>query len=382
MIKNMSPLIDVPKQPAIFCGQFYDDICCAGFLGDPLKAEISVLMLGLSNGTALPPIAAGSRVTKIVAVDTDETSITRSKGNKARLPPQVKYTAVISGAEQYLDAAEEKYDVIIVDLYTEHGYASVVFDSVFHRLLKSRLNTGGHLVFNGFGVPMNLEPFQGATPQAWLAQCLSQSWENIHYLPHRRNATFIIGEKIYPSSIVHATDALCESDQLFMDIMQLRLSHLIPIDTHHFIDHQPPLDFEAIDRETTKRWQGLLPKLSRFLPPTLRLRKTSDLLLLLDDPITSRMLQTRLLADTSSCRTTIALLIAGEVNFSTRDVSWLPNWLVDTIEKSNSLCPHDWLDGLLPYTYGVVIHGHEIDAAEINGFRRIVEKLNKIDRTN
>lgn len=121
MMGNMSPLIDEHQQPAIFCGQFYDDICCAGFLGDPLKAEIAVLMLGLSNGTALSPIAAGSRVTKIVAVDIDDTAIMRSKENQARLPPHVKYTTVISGAEQYLDAAEEKYDVIIVDLYTEHG---------------------------------------------------------------------------------------------------------------------------------------------------------------------------------------------------------------------------------------------------------------------
>ncbi|WP_434602226.1 hypothetical protein J3P91_26595 [Pseudomonas sp. Z4-7] len=360
----------------IFCGQYYDDMGCAGFLGDPSKDRISVLMLGLSDGLALAPIAASTRVANLLAVDLDETAQVRSLDNRNRLAAHINFDSVIVDAAHFLMATPDRYDVIIVDLYTQSAYAPIVFDHGFHQLLKSRLNPLGHVVFNGFGVPMNLDPFNGSTPQAWLAHCLSESWGDIRHLPHRRNATFIIGPP--PSTTLGTTpvvEFLCASDRLFMDIMSFRLRYLTPTVFRHASLVPPALDFAGIDLEVQRRWANSLPALSALLPVSLKLNKPNDLIALLDDPGACQALQERLFEDKSSLRTTLALLIAGEVNFSDRDMSWLPDWVVATLENSVEIHPRDWLEGLLPYAYGVITHRTRGNLAKVEGFRRALARL-------
>ncbi|MEB0228469.1 spermidine synthase [Pseudomonas sp. 10S4] len=364
------------RHEQIFCGQYYDDMGCTGFLGDPSKDRISVLMLGLSDGVALAPIAASTRVAHLLAVDLDETALVRSLDNRNRLAAHIDFDSVVADAAHFLDVTPDRYDVIIVDLYTQSGYAPIVFDHGFHQLLKSRLNPLGHVVFNAFGVPMNLDPFNGPAPQAWLAHCLNDSWGDIHYLPHRRNATFIIGPP--PSTTPRtaaALESLCASDRLFMDIMSLRLRYLTPTVIRHAPLEPPALDFVGIDLEVHKRWKESLPALSALLPASLKLSKPNDLRVLLDDPDACQALQERLLKDKSSLRTTLALLIAGEVNFSDRDMSWLPNWVLATLENSVEIYPRDWLEGLLPYAYGVITHRTRGDVTKVEGFRRALARL-------
>ncbi|OOG88760.1 hypothetical protein B0E42_03695 [Pseudomonas sp. A25(2017)] len=364
------------RHEQIFCGQYYDDMGCTGFLGDPSKDRISVLMLGLSDGVALAPIAASTRVASLLAVDLDETSLVRSLDNRNRLSTHIDFDSVVADAAHFLVVTPDRYDVIIVDLYTQSGYAPIVFDHGFHQLLKSRLNPLGHVVFNGFGVPMNLDPFNGPTPQAWLAHCLNDSWGDIHHLPHRRNATFIIGP---PPSTTPRTaptaEVLCASDRLFMDIMSLRLRYLTPTVIRHAPIAPPALDFVGIDLEVQKRWMDSLPALSALLPASLKLSKPNDLRVLLDNPDACQALQERLLKDNSSLRTTLALLIAGEVNFSDRDMSWLPDWVVATLENSVEIHPRDWLEGLFPYAYGVITHRTRGDVSKVEGFRRALARL-------
>jgi len=364
------------RHEQIFCGQYYDDMGCTGFLGHPSKDQISVLMLGLSDGVALAPIAASTRVASLLAVDLDETSLVRSLDNRNRLAAHIDFDTVVADATHFLDVTPDRYDVIIVDLYTQTAYAPIMFDHGFHQLLKSRLNPLGHVVFNGFGVPMNLNPFNGPTPQAWLAHCLNDSWGDIHHLPHRRNATFIIGP---PPSAIKGTapsvEFLYASDRLFMDIMSLRLRYLTPTVTRHAPIVPPALDFVGIDLEAQKRWMDSLPALSALLPTSLKLSKPNDLRVLLDDPDACQALQERLLKDKSSLRTTLALLISGEVNFSDRDMSWLPDWVVATLENSVEIHPQDWLEGLFPYAYDVITHRTRGDMSKVEGFRRALARL-------
>ncbi|PSS57867.1 spermidine synthase [Pseudomonas sp. BBP2017] len=371
---------EISRHEQIFCGQYYDDMGCTGFLGDPAKDKISVLMLGLSAGVALAPIAAGRRVASLLAVDLDETALVRSLDNRNRLAAHINFESVVADATLFLVATQDLYDVIIVDLYTQCGYAPIVFDHGFHQLLKSRLNPLGHLVFNGFGVPMNLDPFNGPTPQTWLARCLSDSWDDINYLPHRRNATFIIGP---PPSITldtaSAVESLCASDRLFMEIMSLRLRYLTPTDIRNPPLVPPALDFVGIDLEVQKRWTALLPALSALLPTSLALNKPSDLRELLDNPDACQALQALLVKEKSSLRTTLALLVAGEVNFSDRDFSWLPHWVVTTLENSVEIHPREWLDGLFPYAYGVITHRTRGDVNKVEGFRRALSRLIQAD---
>lgn len=364
------------RHEQIFCGQYYDDMGCTGFLGDPSKDQISVLMLGLSDGVALAPIAASTRVVSLVAVDMDETAFVRSFENRNRLAAHITFESVVADAAHFLVVTPDRYDVIIVDLYTQSGYAPVMFDRAFHQLLKSRLNPLGHVVLNGFGVLMNLDPFNGPTPQAWLAHCLNDSWGDIHYLPHRRNATFIIGPPISKTLRTKpAMEFLCSSDRLFMDIMSLRLRYLIPADIRHPPLAAPALDFVGIDLEVRKRWVDSLPALSALLPASHKLNKPKDLLVLLDDPAACLALQELLIKDKTSLRTTLALLIAGEVNFSDRDMSWLSDWVVSTLEGSVEIHPQDWLDGLLPYAYGAITHKTRGDISKLEDFRRALARL-------
>ncbi|NVZ69845.1 spermidine synthase [Pseudomonas costantinii] len=362
------------RHEQVFCGQYYDDMGCIGFLGDSSKERISVLMLGLSDGVALAPIAASTRVASLLAVDLDETALVRSLDNRNRLAAPLDFDCVIDDAAHFLAETPNRYDVIIVDLYTQEGYAPIVFDHGFHQLLKRRLNPRGHVVFNGFGVPMNLDPFTGSTPQAWLAQRLNGSWGDIHHLPHRRNATFIIGP---PPSTTPVVKSLCASDRLFMDIMSLRLRYLSPTVIRDTPLAPPALDFVGIDQEVHKRWVDALPALSALLTPSLKLSKPNDLRVLLDNPDACLALQERLMKDTSSLRTTLALLIAGEVNFSDRDMSWLPDWVVATLENCADACPRDWLEGLLPYAYGAITHRTRGNVAKVDGFRRALARLSQ-----
>jgi spermidine synthase len=376
MMRDLKDRPGSTQHEQIFCGQYYDDMGCIGFLGNPAKSRISILMLGLSDGVALAPIAASSRVASLLAIDLDETALIRSLENRNRLAAHIDIATKIADAECFLVDNPDHYDVIIVDLYTKDGYAPIVFEHSFHQLLKSRLNPLGHVVFNGFGVPMNLTPFDGPTPQAWLAHCLNHSWGDVHYLPHRRNATFIIGPP--PSAkfdAVPTVESLCASDRLFMDIMSLRLRYLVPTVIQHTPPIHPALDFAGIDQEVRKRWVDALPALSALLPASLRLKKPDDLHSILDNPEACQALQERLVNEKSSLRITLALLIAGEVNFSDRDVSWLPDWVVSTLENSAVIHPRDWLEGLLPYAYGVITHRTRGDLSKLEGFRRAIARL-------
>lgn len=364
------------RHEQIFCGQYYDDMGCTGFLGDPSKDRISVLMLGLSDGVALAPIGASTRVKSLLAVDLDETALARSLDNQKRLSDSIDFVSVVADAADFLVASPDTYDVIIVDLYTQNGYVPIVFDHGFHQLLKSRLTPLGHVVFNGFGVPMNLDPFNGPTPQAWLSHCLNESWGDIHYLPHRRNATFIIGPPLTTAlGSAPTREFLCASDQLFMDIMNLRLRYLTPVVIRNASLAPPALDFVGIDLEVRKRWGDSLATLSTLLPVSLKLKKPNDLRVLLDNPDACQALQERLFKEKSPLRTTLALLIAGEVNFSDRDVSWLPDWVVSTLENSVDIHPREWLDGLLPYAYGVITHRTRGDASKVKGFQQALARL-------
>jgi hypothetical protein len=364
------------RHEQIFCGQYYDDMSCTGFLGDPSKDRITVLMLGLSDGVALAPIGASARVKSILAVDLDETAQVRCLDNRKRLSNGIDFDSVVTDAAHFLIVTPDKYDVIIVDLYTQNGYAPIVFEHGFHQLLKNCLSPLGHVVFNGFGVPMNLDPFNGPTPQAWLSHCLNESWGDIHYLPHRRNATFIIGPPLTNTlGTAPNREFLCASDQLFMDIMNLRLRYLTPAVIRNASLVPPALDVVGIDLEVRKRWGDSLASLSTMLPASLKLTKSNDLLLLLDNPDACQALQERLIKEKSPLRNTLALLIAGEVNFSDRDVSWLIDRVVLTLEKSVEIDPREWLDGLLPYAYSVITHRTQGDLSKVKGFQQALARL-------
>ncbi|MFZ3183967.1 MAG: hypothetical protein WA173_07470 [Pseudomonas sp.] len=369
------------QREQIFCGQYYDDLSCTGFLGDPSKERITVLMLGLADGVAVAPIFANSRVASLLAVDSDETAIIRCLDNQKNLPAHFKFESAVADAAHFLATTADRYDVIIVDLYTQSAYASIVFDYAFHHLLKDRLNPLGHIVFNGFGIPMNLDPFNGLSPQAWLAQCLSESWSNINYLPHRRNATFIIG--LPPLTTLCGADqlqSLSPSDLLFLEIMGLRLGYLIPAVKSNEAILPPPLDFVGIDLEMQKRWTKSLPALSEMLPESLELEKPSDLRALLDVPGACSALLDRLFEEVSPLRGTLAVLIAGEINFSNRDVSWFPEWVITKLENSAKINPRDWLEFLIPQAYAVITHRTNGDLSKVADLQRALRWHRLISR--
>ncbi|UVL83854.1 hypothetical protein LOY35_27455 [Pseudomonas sp. B21-028] len=123
MMRDLKDRPGSTQHEQIFCGQYYDDMGCIGFLGNPAKSRISILMLGLSDGVALAPIAASSRVASLLAIDLDETALIRSLENRNRLAAHIDIATKIADAERFLVDNPDHYDVIIVDLYTKDGYA-------------------------------------------------------------------------------------------------------------------------------------------------------------------------------------------------------------------------------------------------------------------
>ncbi|WP_277964369.1 spermine/spermidine synthase domain-containing protein [Pseudomonas sp. RIT-To-2] len=377
MILNLACQSHQPKHDKVFCGDYYDDMGCIGYLGDQAKDQISVLMLGLSDGLALAPIASSTRVTRIVSVDLDETASVRSMQNRKRIGSHIYFESVVADAETYVAITTHKYDVIVVDLYTDTGYAPIMLDHNFHLSLKRCLNPLGHLVFNSFGVPMNLDPFTGPSPQAWMAQRLREIWGQVYYLPHRRNATFIIGL----TSILGAkecTSHLCDSDRVFKDLMLLRLRHISLVPVINLLSNEAVLDFESINVEMLKRWQDSLPKLATFLNPPLTLVTPADLRLLLSCPDECRSVQNKLVKLNTSLRTTLAILVANEVNLSEKDMSWLVDWVATTLENSDRVDPKGWLDGYLPCAYSLVINGAQVDTQSIGRYGRLLDNLAKL----
>lgn len=347
---SISPL------PPTFSGQYYDEFCCVGFLGSPKEKEISVLMLGLGDGKGVVPILISPRVSHLHIVDFDESLIQAFHETHRELSNDPRIKITLNDAEEFLANSQHTYDVIIADLYTQTEYSHLMLDAAFHKALINSLHPSGHLLINSFGVPMNLAPFSGASPQRWLAQSLQKTWRTIRYLPHRRNATIILGPSLFNlSNGLDSSSFTSPHDTLFISLMKVRLEHLnaVPCDLAGVA--VPRMDFAGIDLEMQGRWLKLLPCLSRWLPQKLQLTNISDLRTLLSQPDACTKLQSQLMSTSETFRWTLPLLLAGEAASAHLHAAWFAEWVISELEKSHSIDIPLWLEALVPQAHALLV---------------------------
>jgi len=362
----------------IFCGQYWDELGCVPFLGGATGLS-KVLMLGLGDGAAIRPILCSNQVDRLVCVDVDSESINGCRTIYAHNFPKLKFCIVQADAQRYLDQNQEKYDVIVVDLYTRDRYSPIVFAEEFHELLAQRLESGGHLVFNAYGVPMHLRPFEGNSAQAFLAQILWARWKVVRYLPYRRNATLIVGGPTFPRLEAHLNRAypsgLKLSDRLAIDLMQIRLKSL-PIVARSCVRFNPEMTFhEAIDREMRRRWASIVPQIDALAYPDFRIESPSDILKLLDNwPVCVRLLD-RLAADEHELFPLIPILLAGEINNNDLSADWFLDWSLEFLSNAQSKARQTFVEFCLPQAFSILINWKNMYRSKIFAFRPAIERL-------
>jgi hypothetical protein len=336
----------------IFCGQYWDDFAIASLLGAQEKQSISVLMLGLALGGGIRPILANGRVSRIVAIDVDGDAagecIRLYKGNF----PLIKFEVIVSDALTYLQGALEKFDVIFVDLYTNESYAESMFDRELYSNLRACLNDGGHVAFNAFGLPSHLGPFSGATPQAYLAALLNESWDSIFLVPHRRNSTLIVGADIVGLPTPEPSADLTTGDRVALRLLRFRLQFAQRVQVEKPDWDNSQALFYSIDAEMRRRWVPLMPELSSIF--NRNIQRTSDLATLLSDVPLCRSVQDQLWADNHPLVTMLPILIAGEMNRAPIDARWLPQWATWQMNNYKGPPDHVMVGVILPQALSVL----------------------------
>lgn len=359
----------------IFCGQYWDEYGCVGLLG-PFGRPSSVLMLGLGDGAAIRPILASGKVRQLTCVDSDESCIARCRRIYAENFPLIEFRTVQAEALEYLSKSTEQFDVIVVDLYTHVQYAPVVFADNFQDLLSERLHQSGHIVCNAYGIPTHLRPFEGSSPQAFLARRFHERWGSVFYLPYRRNVTLIVGHNLRPEIDMGVQfSGLRLGDRLALELIRFRLQSILEVELD---DAEFSLDLtrhSEIDSEMRRRWLEIVPVLDSYLAPEFRVESPVDLIRLLERDALCANLLTKLAAEDHRLLSVLPSLVAGEINNRDIDASWLLDWTLDFLSDMRSPGRQRFFDYCLAQVFSVAINGRNRHRSAVFLFKEHIEGL-------
>ena len=104
-----------------------------------------VLILGLGGGTVATLIKSKYTKAKIIGVDNNKDTIDLAK-KEMGLPKSVK--VLIKDAFEYVYSSEDKFDLIVVDIWNGGMFDTKVFAPDFMESVKKLLNTGGKIYLN------------------------------------------------------------------------------------------------------------------------------------------------------------------------------------------------------------------------------------------
>lgn len=117
-------------------------------LMEPIKNARSILVLGFGCGSILDILERKYNYNgELVGVEYDS-QIIELFHNHFKPDYQLTPTLVIADAEKYLKDSIDIYDIIIVDLFSELNNTPLIENSSFLSNIKSRLTTGGIVIFN------------------------------------------------------------------------------------------------------------------------------------------------------------------------------------------------------------------------------------------
>lgn len=210
----------------IFVGNQTDDFSIAGVL----KGSNRVLLLGLGYGGAIRPILAGNNNIQITAVDMNPKSLNACSLILEEFFPNItkQLNYVLDDADNFLrNYTGLSFDTVCIDLYTDTGYPSIVFNGEFWSNIKKILSENGTVLFNSWGLPQQLEPLKINTAQTAIANIMINNFPYLSYLPHRRNITFIANftENIEIKNNI-CVDNLIGLDRVLMKFLPLRVKYV------------------------------------------------------------------------------------------------------------------------------------------------------------
>lgn len=162
----------VYKKDSGLTGMYYDYAMAAPFMaGVHEKEELSILVLGNGTGTYATQCSRYFDNVTVSGVEIDE-KITDLAVEYFELPEDV--AVVTYDGRAYLNAIQEKYDVIMVDAYQDITIPFQMSSVEFFGLVKEHLNDGGVMVVN-----MNMRGGDGSINQ-YLADTISHVFSGVY----------------------------------------------------------------------------------------------------------------------------------------------------------------------------------------------------------
>jgi len=127
-------------------GLYYDYAMAAPMMADVMKKdETSILILGMGTGTYAKQCERYFEGVTVEGVEIDP-EITKLAHTYFELPESVPVTTYDGRA--FLEASDQKYDVIMVDAYQDITIPFQMSSTEFFTQVKNHLNTGGVMVIN------------------------------------------------------------------------------------------------------------------------------------------------------------------------------------------------------------------------------------------
>ncbi|MDE7430077.1 MAG: fused MFS/spermidine synthase, partial [Lachnospiraceae bacterium] len=154
-------------------GMYYDYAMAAPLMtGREKPADCNTLILGMGTGTYAHQCRAYYGDMPVEGVEIDE-KITRLARTYFDLPEDVKVTTYDGRA--YLNAIDEKYDVIMVDAYQDITIPFQMSSTEFFTLVKDHLTEDGVMVVN-----MNMRGSGEDSINAYLADTISTVFDQVY----------------------------------------------------------------------------------------------------------------------------------------------------------------------------------------------------------
>lgn len=154
-------------------GMYYDYAMAAPYMaGIKDKDELSILILGNGTGTYATQCKRYFGSTKIVGVEIDD-KITKLAKQYFELPEDVEVTTYDGRA--YLNAIDDKYDVIMVDAYQDITIPFQMSTTEFFTLVKDHLTADGVMVVN-----MNMHSDAEGNINEYLADTISSVFSEVY----------------------------------------------------------------------------------------------------------------------------------------------------------------------------------------------------------
>lgn len=363
----------------IFVGNQTDDFSIAGVL----KGSNRVLLLGLGYGGAIRPILAGNNNIQITAVDMNPKSLNACSLILEEFFPNItkQLNYVLDDADNFLrNYTGLSFDTVCIDLYTDTGYPSIVFNGEFWSNIKKILSENGTVLFNSWGLPQQLEPLKINTAQTAIANIMINNFPYLSYLPHRRNITFIANftENIEIKNNI-CVDNLIGLDRVLMKFLPLRVKYVERLSGEN-IDYSNKktdiLTLEEFDQVMNKQWLLLIQNCNKALEDK-GCKKIKSMIELLENPEIAKLMTIQLLESRAPESATLPVLLGAYAFDNPEGLDWYFQWLLEECDILFGLNPEWFINTAFWQLLSISVNPFANYSNWSNCIENVIDKINE-----